>query len=355
LSLLACSILSFNKMFNFGTKVWILLSALVGLSAAATIDGLPPKPAPCPVEWVGLIGKYGMENSDSSDFLVREEQGRLQIYRRGQAWDLGPWGRDTFLMQRGERKSGIAFARDSSQAGIACYWDDSLFVRKFFPGEKEAPPKPTLDLPLDSLWRQARRAVPPKERGRFSLTDLVDVRRFDPEIRLALAYAGSQNSYGFPLYDRNVALLQRPAARALACANRWLKERGYVLQLSDAYRPWYVTKFLHLSANAQMKKFVASPAAGSYHNRGTAVDVTLFDLAAGREADMGHLGGELSERAHRFYPGGTSLQRWHRLLLRTAMEKHGFRGLAKEWWHFRYVAGGRYRLCNRPLSAVAGE
>lgn len=334
-------------------RIALLFLWALGAVAAEGNNLLPPQPAPCPGEWLGLIGKYGVGKSDSSDFLVREEQGKLQIYRQHQAWDLGPWGRDTFLMQRGEHKSGIAFVRDSSGAGLACFWDDSVFIRKFYPGEKEPPPRPTLDLPLDSLWRQARRARPPQERGKFSPTDLVDVRRFDPEIRLALAYAQSRNSYGFPLYDRNVALLQRPAAQALARANRWLKDRGYVLQLSDAYRPWYVTKFLHLSANPQMKKFVASPRAGSHHNRGTAVDVTLVDLATGREVDMGHLDGELSERAHSFYPGGTSLQRWHRLLLRTAMEKHGFRGLAKEWWHFRYLAGGRYRITNLPLSAIA--
>jgi D-alanyl-D-alanine dipeptidase len=102
-----------------------------------------------------------------------------------------------------------------------------------------------------------------------------------------------------------------------------------------------------------MRKFVASPNAGSHHNRGTAVDVTLFDLAAGREADVGHLGGELSERAHSLFPGGTSLQRWHRLVLRTALERQGFRGLSKEWWHFRHISRSRYPIINVYLSDLS--
>jgi len=296
------------------------------------------------------LGKYGLEGSSQYDFLIREDERRLQIYD-SLSRDLVERGRDSFILGTGDRARLVIFARDSLGRGIACSIGDERFIRKFYPGENESPPKPTLDLPLDSLWTEAKKARPPKEKGRFAKPDLVDVRKYDPDIRLSLAYASAKNSYGFPLYDRNMALLQRPAAQALARANLFLKKLGFVLQLSDAYRPWYVTKFLHLSANPQMKRFVANPRAGSHHNRGTAVDVCLVDIATGKEADVGHLGGELSERAQSLYPGGTSLQRWHRLVLRQTMERHGFRGLHKEWWHFRYIGRERYPIMNLPLSS----
>ena len=43
---------------------------------------------------------------------------------------------------------------------------------------------------------------------------------------------------------------------------------------------------------------------------------------------------ETTDRAHPDYPG-TSLQRWRRDLLRTAMEE-GFTVFEAEWWHFDY-------------------
>ncbi len=310
---------------------------------------LPPRPAPCPERWLGLLGKYGGMAADSGDFLVLETGGKLQLLGEKRL-TLAEAGRDSFMAVVYGRLTSVVFSRDSLNRGIACSIGGRRYRRKFFPGECSRPPKPTIDLPLDSLWAEARKANPPQEKGKFAKPDLVNVREYDPEIRLSLAYSSPSNSYGFSLYDRDAALLQRPAARALARANRWLKERGFALQISDAYRPWYVTKFLHLSATPQMRKFVASPKAGSHHNRGTAVDVTLVDLSTGKEADVGHLDGELSERAHSFFPGGTSLQRWHRLLLRTAMEGQGFRGLRKEWWHFRHISRKRYPIINMPLS-----
>lgn len=330
-----------------------LAVSYVGFCLAGPL-GLPHKPAPCPERWVGLLGKYGLASADTADFLVLENEGKLQLLGNKRL-TLAEAGRDSFMAVISGRLTGVVFSRDTLDGGIICRIGDRCFQRKFYPGERAQPPRPTLPLPLDSLWAEARKASPPREKGKFAKPDLADVREYDPEIRLALAYASPQNSYGFALYDREVALLQRPAARALARANASLKPLGFALQLSDAYRPWYVTKFLHLSANPQMRKFVASPNAGSHHNRGTAVDVTLYDLAAGREADVGHLGGELSERAHSFFPGGTSLQRWHRLVLRTALERQGFRGLSKEWWHFRHISGNRYGILNIPISKVAGS
>lgn len=328
--------------------------SLAGASLFAPAMGqakavLPPRPAPCPERWLGLLGKYGQPGNDKSDFLIREDGGRLQTYD-SMPGDLREAGKDSFHFEGSGKGRKAVFLRDSLGGGGACIIDGVPFARKYYPGERARPPKPTVDMPLDSLWAEARRARPPAEKGKFAKPDLVDVRQYDPGVRLALAYSSPRNSYGFALYDRDAALLQRPAAQALARANRWLGERGFALQISDAYRPWHVTKFLHLSANPTMRRFVASPQAGSHHNRGTAVDATLFDLSTGREADVGHLGGELSERAHSFFPGGTALQRWHRQVLRTALERQGFRGLRKEWWHYRHISRERYPISNMPIS-----
>ena len=83
----------------------------------------------------------------------------------------------------------------------------------------------------------------------------------------------------------------------------------------------------------EMKHFVADPSEGSRHNRGCAVDLTLFDLETGEPVSMVGQYDEFSERSYPNYMGGTSLQRWHREFLRDAMETEGFTVYEFEWWH----------------------
>ena len=47
-----------------------------------------------------------------------------------------------------------------------------------------------------------------------------------------------------------------------------------------------------------------------------------------------------------YFPGGTSLQRWHRDLLRRAMESEGFTVNEDEWWHFDYKDWKFYSILN---------
>ena len=91
---------------------------------------------------------------------------------------------------------------------------------------------------------------------------------------------------------------------------------------------------------------MANPANGSRHNRGCAVDLTLYDLATGDAVPM--VGGydEFSERSYPNYPGGTSRQRWHRELLRDVMETEGFTVNEVEWWHFDYRDWRNYQILN---------
>jgi D-alanyl-D-alanine dipeptidase len=153
---------------------------------------------------------------------------------------------------------------------------------------------------------------------------------------------------GTPFYSSARAFMQRPAAEAVARASRTLRPYGYGLLVHDAYRPWYVTKMFWDGTPPAQHVFVADPSQGSRHNRGAAVDITLYDLKTGRPIEMPGGYDEMSSRSYPDYPGGTSLQRWHRALLRRAMEAEGFTVYEAEWWHFdfgdRETVRARYRL-----------
>src|SRR2546429_459551 len=58
---------------------------------------------------------------------------------------------------------------------------------------------------------------------------------------------------------------------------------------------------------------------------------------------------EMSPRSYPDYPGGTSLERWHRDLLRRAMESEGFTVYEAEWWHFDYRDWKAYPILNVPF------
>jgi D-alanyl-D-alanine dipeptidase len=147
--------------------------------------------------------------------------------------------------------------------------------------------------------------------------------------------------------------LQRPAAEALVRAHRKLKKNGYGLLVFDGYRPWSVTKIFWEVTPPEKRDFVANPAVGSRHNRGCAVDLTLYDLKTGREVEMPSEYDEMTERAHPGYMGGTAEQRFRRDLLRQAMEGEGFAVYPNEWWHFDYKDWRRYPLLNRPFSEIS--
>jgi len=120
----------------------------------------------------------------------------------------------------------------------------------------------------------------------------------------------------------------------------------------DAYRPWYVTKMFWDATPAENKDFVADPSAGSRHNRGCAVDLTLYELDTGEPVEMLGQYDEFSERSYPEYQGGTSLQRWRRDLLREAMEAEGFRVYQYEWWHYDYQGWERFRIGNQVFNEI---
>ena len=193
---------------------------------------------------------------------------------------------------------------------------------------------------------------PPVERGPFREADLVEIVKLDPEIHLDVRYATPNNFTGRPVYQQARAFLQRPAAEALVRVNRSLREKGYGLLVFDGYRPWSVTRlFWEITPQDKREKgFVANPAKGSKHNRGAAVDLSMYDLATGKEVAMPSSYDEFTDRADPDFTGGTEEERARRDLLRAEMEKEGFEVDPGEWWHFNYRGWEQY-----PILDVAFE
>ena len=207
--------------------------------------------------------------------------------------------------------------------------------------------------PVPELRAEALKAQPPVEQGDFRKPDLVELTQLDPTLKLDIHYASTNNFLGTPLYTEARAFLQRPAAEAVARANHKLHEQGYGLFIFDAYRPWYVTKIFWDATPPAQHGYVADPAQGSRHNRGCAVDLTIYDLKTGQPVSMPSSYDEFSDSAHADYPGGSAEQRAHRELLRTTMEAEGFTVYPNEWWHFDYKDWHQYPIMNVPFAEVS--
>ena len=195
-------------------------------------------------------------------------------------------------------------------------------------------------------------SAPPQEPGPFRPADLVELLTLDRTIKLDIRYATPNNLVGRAVYDQPRAFLQRPAAEALVRVHRSLASHGYGLLVFDGYRPWRVTKLFWDVTPVEKREFVADPAKGSKHNRGCAVDLSIYALNSGREVEMPSAYDEMSARAYPTYEGGTPEARQRRDLLRAAMEKEGFTVEPNEWWHFNYKDWTQYPILDVPFSAL---
>lgn len=193
----------------------------------------------------------------------------------------------------------------------------------------------------------------PKETGRdFRKSDLVEIVSLDSTIRLDIRYATSNNFMKRPMYKQARAFLQRPAAEALVRVNTALKEKGFGLLVFDGYRPWSVTKKFWDETPRDKRKFVADPAKGSKHNRGCAVDLSLYDRQTGKEVSMPSPYDDFTEKAAAAYNGGTTEQRRTRSILREAMEREGFIVNPNEWWHFDFKDWRKYAIVDIPFESL---
>jgi D-alanyl-D-alanine dipeptidase len=193
---------------------------------------------------------------------------------------------------------------------------------------------------------------PPRDPNATRAADLVELVKLDPTIKLDIRYAGTNNFLGKPVYKESRAFLQRPAAEALLKAHHDLRPDGYGLLIHDGYRPWAITKLFWDMTSGFQREFVANPATGSKHNRGCAVDLTLYDLATGLAVDMPGGYDEMTPRSYPDYRGGPPEARARRDLLRTAMERHDFTVEPNEWWHFNYRDWKEYPILDIAFSEI---
>ena len=193
---------------------------------------------------------------------------------------------------------------------------------------------------------------PPVDSAATRAADLVELITLDPTIKLDIRYATANNFVGRPVYQEARAFLQRPAAEALVAAHRELATHGYGLLIHDGYRPWAITKLFWEVTPPALREFVADPASGSKHNRGAAVDLTMYDRAFGRVVEMPSGYDEMTRRAYPDYRGGPPDARGRRDLLRAAMERHGFTVEPNEWWHFNFKDWQQYPILDIPFTAI---
>ena len=196
--------------------------------------------------------------------------------------------------------------------------------------------------------------APPKENDKREAR-LVELVTLDNTIKLDIRYATADNFVGRPVYPQARAFLQKPAAKAVARVHKKLKKQGLGLVIFDGYRPWTITKLFWDVVPNEKRKFVADPAKGSKHNRGCAVDLSIFDLKTGELVDMPSGYDEFTERASPDYAGGTPEQRANRELLRKLMEEEGFTVNPNEWWHFDYKNWQDYAIYDISFDEAAEE
>ena len=312
------------------------------------------QPPPAPKKWLGLIGEYG---PDYDILYVFEKDGKLWALIEQFEFDqleeesAGVFKFPNRGLYDGER---LIFKLDANgKASEVVAANVSFKRRKIGPEEGAAQLRIAPVRPVDQLLKEALRARPPIEKGDFRASDLVELTKLDPSIKLDIWYASTNNFLGSVFYSQPRAFLQRPAAEALARVSQKLHKLGYGLLVHDGYRPWYVTKVFWDATPDDKKIFVADPSQGSRHNRGAAVDLSLYDLKSGKPIEMVGTYDETTDRAYPYYPGGTSLQRWHRKLLRNEMESEGFTVYEAEWWHFDYKEWRKYPIGNQRFEDIS--
>jgi len=188
------------------------------------------------------------------------------------------------------------------------------------------------------------------EYGFVNLTDVV------PDAILEMRYFGTYNFVGCRIdgYEEPVALLTRKAAEALLEVSDEVGAMGYRLLIYDAYRPKravrHIVRWAGDRADTLMEPYfypdtdksrlfeLGYLSSRSRHSRGSTVDLTLFDMATGKELDMGGAFDWFGVESHPSYRAGLTEEQYaNRMILRKAMMRHGFKPCGTEWWHFTLI------------------
>ncbi|MBN4056304.1 M15 family metallopeptidase, partial [Rhodothermus sp. AH-315-K08] len=326
-----------------------------GTRLTRTSDWPGSKPTAPPSDLVEFVGEYGW---DHNILFIYEDNGTLKALIEWTEMDaLSQLGPDEFAfptnggLYHGER---LVFERAGDGAISAVVAAGVRFEKRPSADDGETF---TIDpvREIGDLRSEALAASPPDEDGDFLEPDLVELSTVEPDILYDIRYASTNNFMQTVFYRSAHAYLQRETAEAVGRAHRALAEHGFGLLVYDAYRPWFVTKMFWDATPEEQKVFVANPANGSRHNRGSAVDLTMVSLETGEPVPMPSGYDEFSERSYSDYVGGTSLRRWHRELLRSVMEAEGFQVYEYEWWHYDRDDWNRYPIMNETFEEIGSS
>jgi zinc D-Ala-D-Ala dipeptidase len=172
--------------------------------------------------------------------------------------------------------------------------------------------------------------------------ELVNLEKFIPGLLLDIRYATTNNFTGKKIYNLARAYSRKPVAEALKKIQTDLKMQGLALKIFDGYRPYSATVMFYETYHDTT--YVASPYKGSRHNRGCALDLTIIDLKTGKELPMPTEFDSFKKEAWPTTPVNDPVIRKNRETLIDAMEKHGFKVNASEWWHFDFVGWQKFAV-----------
>ena len=214
---------------------------------------------------------------------------------------------------------------------------------------------------------QQRSVSPEDARGFVVLSEIV------PDIITEVRYYTTYNFVGDRIvgYEEPCVLMTREAADALKEVSDDVMSQGYRLKIYDAYRPQmavdHFVRWAEDLGDKRMKEYFYPEVdktrlfadgyidAKSGHSRGSTVDLTLFDMKTGKEADMGGTFDHFGIESHPDWCGNPETMQYtgkykgnkppkngeinetqfkNRMILRQAMLRHGFKPLSTEWWHF---------------------
>ena len=305
------------------------------------------EPKDCPKDLKYILGMY---YGNGEMFLLRENNGEVElVYRFGQndytfagsnVYPLYKEHFDSYTINESgplnHLDAAVRIERSREGYGVSCSVGGNRYSRRFFAGENGRPFRFAPVSDWQALKTAADAAVMPAQLGTGQQAQLVDLAQAVPGLKFDLRYAQADNCFGQALTDDQRAFLDADAAQALAQAQQYLKPYGYGILVWEAYRPWSVSKLAYDALPADKKSMLPAPEVGFSHNTGRSIDVSLYLLATGENAGMISGFDEPSVRQYASFAGGTTLERYRRDLLRSAMQMAGFTASETEWWHFDY-------------------
>lgn len=305
------------------------------------------EPKDCPKDLKYILGMY---YGNGEMFLLRENNGEVElVYRFGQndytfagsnVYPLYKEHFDSYTINESgplnHLDAAVRIERSREGYGVSCSVGGNRYSRRFFAGENGRPFRFAPVSDWQALKTAANAAVMPAQLGAGQQAQLVDLAQAVPGLKFDLRYAQADNCFGQVLTDDQRAFLDADAAQALAQAQQYLKPYGYGILVWEAYRPWSVSKLAYDALPADKKSMLPAPEIGFSHNTGRSIDVSLYLLATGENAGMISGFDEPSVRQYASFAGGTTLERYRRDLLRSAMQMAGFTASETEWWHFDY-------------------